>query len=70
MNNSINYTDALNELHEIAKAIDNETIPLDELSAKVKRASELIIFCKKKLRDTEDDVKKILSDFDQPDPTN
>jgi exodeoxyribonuclease VII small subunit len=65
MNNQPSYTDALNELNEIAKAIDNESIPLDELSAKVKRASELIAFCKKRLRETEDDVKKILSDFDK-----
>ena len=63
MSNDISYTDALNELNEISRAIDNESIPLDELAAKVKRASELIAICRAKLRSTEDEVKKIIGEM-------
>ncbi len=63
MNKDLSYTDALNELNEIAHAIDNESIPLDELAKKVKRASELIAFCRAKLRSTEDEVKKIIGEM-------
>mgnify|MGYP000279976605 CR=1 FL=1 len=58
MSKDISYTDALNELNEISHAIDDESIPLDELAKKVKRASELIAICRTKLRSTEDEVKK------------
>ncbi|MCU0434021.1 MAG: exodeoxyribonuclease VII small subunit [Bacteroidia bacterium] len=65
MSESLTYSAALSELNEIARAIDNESIPLDELSAKVKRASELIAFCKKRLHATEEEVKKILGDMEE-----
>ncbi len=63
MAKDITYTDALNELNEISHAIDNESIPLDELAKKVKRASELIAICRAKLRSTEDEVKKIIGEM-------
>ena len=63
MAKDISYTDALNELNEISHAIDNESIPLDELAKKVKRASELIAICRAKLRSTEDELKKIIGEM-------
>lgn len=63
MSNDISYTDALNELNTISRAIENESIPIDELAAKVKRASELIELCRKKLRSTEEEVKKIIGEM-------
>ena len=59
----ISYTDALNELNEISHAIEDESISIDELSAKVKRASQLITICKTKLRATEEEVKKIIGEM-------
>lgn len=63
MAKDISYTDALNELNEISRAIENESIPIDELATKVKRASELIAICKTKLRATEDEVRKIIGEM-------
>jgi len=37
---------------------------VDELSSKIKRASELIHLCKKKLTSTEEDVSKILKELE------
>lgn len=63
MAKDISYSDALNELNEIARLIENEAIPVDELTAKLKRASELITLCRAKLRLTEEEVKKILGEM-------
>jgi exodeoxyribonuclease VII small subunit len=60
MSEKLNYSDAFNELQEIVGEIEDGEISVDELSKKVKRASELIRVCKEKLTETEDDVKKIL----------
>jgi exodeoxyribonuclease VII small subunit len=60
------YTEALNELNEISRAIENENVPVDELAAKVKRASELIEICRGKLRIAEDEVKKIIGSENHP----
>ncbi|MCE2773603.1 MAG: exodeoxyribonuclease VII small subunit [Bacteroidetes bacterium] len=66
MSEELNYQKAMDELQEISRAIENETIPLDDLAKKVKRASELITFCRQKLRSTEDEVNKIIDGMDLP----
>lgn len=66
MAKDISYTDALNELNEIAREIENESIAVDELSVKLKRASELIALCRAKLRLTEEEVKKIIGEMGEP----
>jgi exodeoxyribonuclease VII small subunit len=63
MSKDISYTDALNELNDIAREIENESIPVDELTLKLKRASELITLCRAKLRLTEEEVKKIIGEM-------
>lgn len=63
MAKDISYTDALNELNEIAREIENESIAVDELTVKLKRAAELITLCRAKLRLTEEEVKKIIGEM-------
>lgn len=64
MSDKINYTDAFEELQTIVSEIEDGEISVDELSAKVKRATELIKICKSKLTSTEEDVNKILKELD------
>ena len=64
MTPKINYVDAFQELQEIVAEIEQGEISVDELSEKVKRASELIKICKLKLTTTEEDVNKILKELD------
>jgi exodeoxyribonuclease VII small subunit len=59
----IKFNDAIKELEEILKQIESGELDVDELSGKVKRASELITFCQNKLRDTEKEVDKIIEDM-------
>lgn len=64
MNEEIKYTDAFEELQKIVLEIEEGEISVDELSEKVKRASELIKICKLKLSTTEEDVNQILRELD------
>ncbi|MAZ94013.1 MAG: exodeoxyribonuclease VII small subunit [Lentimicrobiaceae bacterium] len=59
----IKYTDAIIELEELVAGIENNETDVDELTKKVKRASELIKICKEKLHFTEEEVNKILKDI-------
>jgi exodeoxyribonuclease VII small subunit len=52
----IGYEEALNELEEIREALEEDLVSVDLLSEKVKRAYELIAFCKKKLFKTEEEL--------------
>jgi exodeoxyribonuclease VII small subunit len=58
------YSDAFAELQQIVADIEDGEISVDELSEKVKRASELIAICKKKLTSTEEDVDQILKELE------
>ncbi len=59
----LTYEKAIAELEEIVNKIESEEISVDELSEKVKRASELIKICKAKLFSTEEEVNKILKEI-------
>jgi exodeoxyribonuclease VII small subunit len=64
MSDNPSYTDAFKELQEIVSEMEQGEISVDELSAKVKRASLLIKICKEKLSRTEEDVNKVLKELD------
>lgn len=61
----LTYSRALKELEEIINEIESEEINVDVLTEKVKRASCLIKFCKDRLRNTEEEVKKVLSEIEE-----
>lgn len=50
---TLTYQSAAEELKQIVNAIENGQIGIDTLSEQIERASELIAFCKIKLRDIE-----------------
>lgn len=66
METTLTYETAFKELAAIAKEIENETISVDELAIKVKRAAELITFCQAKLKSTETEVNKIIGQMENP----
>jgi len=67
MSESIKYQDALTELQAIIESMESGKIPVDQLSAKVKRASELIKVCKRILSTAEEDVSQILKELESMD---
>lgn len=65
MNEQLSYTKAFNELNEIVTHLEEGEISVDELSDKIKRASELIEICQNKLAKTEESVQDILKDMEK-----
>ncbi len=60
----LTYTSAITELEAIVQDIESGEIDVDVLTSKVKRASELIKFCKASLRNTQKEVEKTLVDIE------
>jgi len=60
METPLTYESAYAELQEIVTALENETISVDELALKVKRATQLVAFCQEKLKSTEAELDKII----------
>ncbi|MCX8028047.1 MAG: exodeoxyribonuclease VII small subunit [Thermodesulfovibrionales bacterium] len=58
----LTYSKALNELREIVSNIESQEIDIDHLTQKVRRATELIGFCRSRLRTTEEEIQRIFED--------
>jgi len=63
---TLTYESAYKELAEIAEEIENESVSVDVLAEKVKRAAVLITFCQAKLKSTESEVSKIIAQMENP----
>lgn len=61
METTLTYEAAYKELADIAREIESESVSIDVLAQKMKRASELIQYCQTKLRATEEEVNKIIA---------
>lgn len=57
------FSDAMIEIEDILKQIETGELDVDKLSVEVKRASELIRQCQKKLRITEEEINSIFKDL-------
>jgi exodeoxyribonuclease VII small subunit len=63
METNMTYESAYKELAAIANEIEMESISVDILAEKIKRASDLISFCQEKLRSTEEEVGRIIKNI-------
>lgn len=53
------YEECIKELESIVYKIENGELDIDEMSANIKHAQELIKACKDKLTKTEEEINKI-----------
>lgn len=58
-NEQPNYESAFAELQQILQALQDESVGIDDLTAKIARANELIRFCRERLRMTEEEVQHL-----------
>ena len=65
MEQPLSYEAAYAELQQIASDIENDSVSVDVLAEKVKRASELITLCQGRLRATETEVNKIIAQMER-----
>lgn len=61
---TLTYEIAYKELQAISSEIESESVSVDVLADKVKRAAELITFCQAKLRATETEVNNIIKQME------
>ena len=54
------YSQAISEIEKIIEEIDNEELNIDNLSKKIKKASELFELCNEKLHKAEEEVNSII----------
>lgn len=64
MEKNLTYEEAYRELQKITEDIENESVSVDDLAAKVKRASELIRLCQDKLKSAETEVSNIIKNME------
>ena len=64
MEKNLTYEEAYRELQKITEDIENESVSVDDLAAKVKRASDLIRLCQDKLKSAETEVSNIIKNME------
>jgi len=60
MEQTLKYEAAIAELQTIVRKMENDELDIDQMTEQLKRAQELIKFCKDKLIKTDGEIKKIL----------
>lgn len=58
--NELNYSKAMQELEAIVAKLQSDTCDIDALASYTKRAAELIKYCREKLFQTDEEVKKCI----------
>jgi exodeoxyribonuclease VII small subunit len=59
----IKYSEAVERLDEILRQIEDDDIDVDDLSAQVQEAVELLRLCKAKIDKAELEVKKVVEEL-------
>ncbi len=59
MKKALTYSQALKELEGLSAQIEGGLADPDTLTDKIKRALELISYCRQKLRETETEIEKL-----------
>ncbi len=54
------YEDAVHKLEDIVERLENDQLGIDEMTAELKKAQQLIKLCKERLSKTDAEIQKIL----------
>lgn len=61
MRKTLKYEEAVRELEQIVRRMENDELDIDTLGEQLKTAQELIKLCNDKLTKTDSEIKKILA---------
>lgn len=61
MKKTLKYEEAVHELEQIVRRMENDELDIDTLGEQLKTAQELIKLCNDKLTKTDSEIKKILA---------
>ena len=56
----INYEDAVRQLEDIVRKMENDELDIDSLSTELKKAQALIKQCKDKLTKTDEEIRQLI----------
>ena len=56
------YEMAISQLEEIGERLENNQLGIDEMTAQLKKAQQLIKLCKDRLTKTDEEIQKILGE--------
>lgn len=56
------YEEALQQLEDIVRKMENNEFDIDQLAEQLKKAQKLIMLCKSKLTKTDEEIQKILEE--------
>jgi len=57
---SMKYEEAMAQLEDIVRKLENEELGLDEMGKQLKTAQKLIKLCKARLTETDEEIQKLL----------
>ena len=57
---TLTYEEAMSQLEELVRQVKNNEQGIDKLENQLKKAQQLIAFCKDKLYATDEEIQKIL----------
>jgi len=55
------YEEAMRQLQEIVRKMENDELDIDQMSDQLKKAQELIKICRDKLTKTDEEIQKLLN---------
>lgn len=61
----LSYSTAVSELDQILAELEDDSLDVDILGDRVKRASELISFCRERITSAQTQVEQIVADLEQ-----
>ncbi len=61
----IGYNDALAELDEILSELEGDTVDVDHLGTRVKRAAQLIALCRGRISSARLEIETVVADLDR-----
>jgi exodeoxyribonuclease VII small subunit len=64
-NNEMTYTQAVTELEELVKKMQDPQCSIDNLTGYTKRSKELLDICRKKLTEADEQLKQVLATIQQ-----
>lgn len=65
MEKKIKYEEALTELENIVRSMENDELDVDNLTVQLKQAQRLIKLCKDRLKAVDAEIKKTLNNSDE-----
>ena len=61
-NRQMKYEEAIGQLEKIVRQMENNELDVDQLREQLKRAQQLIQFCRDKLTKTDEEIRQILEE--------